>query len=206
MSPEQLARLSEKNLLSWLKNYVAKNPVPVIKKMKSAWGLLCLDAVKREFYLLPFNRTYNRSRSVLLGKDVNDREIYAMVQDAWSLYVGILFHSEGVPILGQFANMIAVSMSSIEAWRTGKTRERSGLSQLIKYCLEYEEASLLEAAIGGNSIGAIFTLKAHFGYNDNQAGQTFNIRREEPPTLTQAEIQRRIESMEEEQNNDDNQN
>lgn len=136
-----------------------------------------------DFFKPDFSTLHNTRTNI----DLNDVEL---INELWLVYRQISLKFGATCTIQRFCSFLGISGETLETWKNGDYRTGKH-SESVKMFLTDSEADLIGRAVDSNSIGAIFALKAGFGYNDQQP-QQINISRVDTPTLTQEEIKKQL--------------
>lgn len=109
---------------------------------------------------------YSQSKVKLNDLDYLDTEnIYKL----WNIYKLICARYKKTYTLQQFCSMTGIHKATFERWKQGTvqgaTKERS---ELAKKIIQDSESATLGKALNGNSVSAMFVLKAGFGWREDQ--------------------------------------
>ena len=147
-----------------------------------------LDTIYRQLFK-PDNYKHGKQKTKL------DLSNVQLLRDLWEILRGICLKYGSACTVNRFCVFTGISVDTFNTWKNGEYRTKEH-SELVKDFLRDSESDLLARAVDSNSIGAIFALKAGFGYSDQQP-QTLTIKRgDEMPQLTQEEIRERLEMLE----------
>lgn len=172
-----------------ISDFEDENPFIPGQTNPALYTSLLLDTLYKT-YFRPDTFKHGKPRTLIDTSDVN------LVINVWDFYRWLCLKYGSTPTLQRFRSFTGINDDTLASWERGeyRTAEHSAAVKMFK---QDAEADLLSRAIDSNSIGAIFALKANYGYNDNQP-QTLTVKRDDMPQLTQEEIRQRLELMEDE--------
>ena len=177
------------NIDNAVKQFEIENPfTPGITNVTSYVG----------YMLLRLYETFFKPEKILPGKShtLIDLDNIDLLNSLWDIYRTICLKYGSTPTVQRYCTFIGISRETFDRWKN-QERRTSQHGDTAKRFLSDSESDLVARAVDSNSIGAIFALKAGFGYND-QAPQTLTLKRgDETPLLSQEEIKQRLELLEE---------
>ena len=112
--------------------------------------------------------SYNNNTYSIL--DYDDTET---IYNLWTLYKILCSKYKKTYTQLQFLSMIGIHKETFNNWKNGTVRNATPYhSELVKKIVNECESSMLNKAVNGNSVPAMFVLKAGYGWQENS---TINI-------------------------------
>ena len=90
-----------------------------------------------------------------------------LLDNIWNIYTNICYKFLLNPTILRFSIFVNINNNTIKDWINNRDRTNSIYSTTAKKWLSECECSLYDQAVNTNGIGAIFALKANYGYRDN---------------------------------------
>lgn len=109
------------------------------------------------------NTYQNRQNNALNYTDTEN------IFDLWSIYKILCSKYHKTYTMQQFCSMTGISTATFAEWQQGTVRGATKEhSQLAKKIRQDSESATLGKALNGNSVSAMFVLKAGFGWREDQ--------------------------------------
>ena len=143
------------NINICITNYI-NNPSNIIEPKNSNSLTLLLKHIRNK-YLYKYDGIINNSKHINIE----------LLDTIWNIYTNICYKFLLNPTILRFSIFTNINNSTIKDWANNRDRANSKYSTSAKKWLNECECSLYDQAVNTNGIGAIFALKANYGYRDN---------------------------------------
>ena len=143
------------NINTCISNYI-NNPSNIIEPKNSNSLTLLLKYIRNK-YLYKYDGIINNSKHINIE----------LLDNIWNIYTNICYKFLLNPTILRFSIFVNINNNTIKDWINNRDRTNSIYSTTAKKWLSECECSLYDQAVNTNGIGAIFALKANYGYRDN---------------------------------------